>query len=618
MFKSIRWKFITIYFLLVFIAMVIVGVFIIQQFEEYYLNEESKKLSNIADQIIKSLAEYEQLEDRKQDVKLTIDQLAYMNVEIYVLEQEAPDFKIVATTNQNPSVRGSSAKDNPGILNFELIIDGRKAITEGDYKRKIQQIGSENGDQEINSYEAEPHPTKDMVLPIHNKTGKMIGILYLRSDLSAIYKSLEESRVILTKATMLALIITFFLGFFIARSVTEPINDVTVKAAKMARGDFDQIVDIKSDDEIGQLGSMFNHLTGKLKNTLAEISSEKSKLETILNNMADGLIAVNNGGRIIHANRSAVKMLGLPKGVLEHTPYDDMMGKLNEKLTLESIEEYSPDWVGSENIVKGDSIFLAKFAPFQDEKGEKAGIVMVLQDITERQKLDNMRKDFVANVSHELKTPLTSIKSYAETLLSGALDDRQLSESFLSVINTEADRMTRLVRDLLQLTSLDSKQVKWKKSEIDLVYLIENAVVKVDLTAKNKQQRIKFVSQEPTLIGTMDEDRIEQVLLNILSNAIKYTPEGGEIKIFLTQQEEQAIIKIIDNGMGIPKEDIPRLFERFYRVDKARSREMGGTGLGLSIAKQIIEAHDGSIDISSEFGEGTEVKIILPLREKTV
>ena len=260
----------------------------------------------------------------------------------------------------------------------------------------------------------------------------------------------------------------------------------------------------------------------------------------------------------------------------------------------------------------------ANFAPYKDEKGEKAGIVMVLQDITERQRLDNMRKEFVANVSHELKTPLTSIKSYTETLLEGALDDRELSEHFLEVVNSEADRMARLVRDLLQLSSLDYNQTKWNKRESDLVKIIENSVLKMSMTAKNKNQSLHFITREDALMVYLDTDRIEQVILNILSNALKYTPDNGEIKVFLDKKEQDAIIRIVDNGIGIPKEDIPRLFERFYRVDKARTRELGGTGLGLSIAQQIIEVHQGKIKINSNEGEGTEAVIILPLVEKTV
>lgn len=594
MFRSIRWKFITIYFLLVFIAMVIVGVFIIQQFEGYHLGVVSENLTRIARlNLLPNIEKIGDLDANRKEIQEIIGK-ASINEEIIVVNR---DFKIIASSND--SLLDRNIVD---IVDEQLITDGFLGqIAEKDSLVK-------NRDTVIN--------VKNMVFPIKAANGDIQGVLYLRSDLSDIYATLRKSTIILTQATMLALLITVVLGFFIARSVTEPITDVTVKAAKMAKGDFDQVVEVKSDDEIGQLANMFNYLTEKLKDTLSEISSEKSKMETILNYMADGLIAVNLQGEVIHANPSARRMLNLSRDELIREPYDDFIGELNEKLTLAYLDEHNPDWMGSEILRVKDSIYQANFAPFKDEKGDKSGIVMVLQDITERQKLDNMRKEFVANVSHELKTPLTSIKSYTETLLEGALDNREMAEQFLRVINSEADRMARLVRDLLQLSSLDYKQVKWNKKDADLVQIVKNSVFKLYMTAKNKKQKMTLITSEDKMMGYFDSDRIEQVILNVITNAIKYTPDGGEIKVFLERVGNQSIIRVTDNGIGIPKEDIPRLFERFYRVDKARSREMGGTGLGLSIAKQIIEAHEGRIWIESVYGEGTEVIIQLPLEEK--
>ena len=601
MFKSIRWKFITIYFLLVFMAMVIVGVFIIQQFQDYHLGVVSENLTKIArNYFVPELEGYADLDENKAQIQEyvdTWDKALKLKEDVFIVN---PDFQIIASSNE--LLVDKSAVD---VLEHILLSDARRG-----------QISEK--DKLINTGGDRPISVKNIVFPIKNATGKVTGILYFRADLSDINKTLDESRMILIQATLLALVITVVLGFLIARSVTEPISDVTVKAAKMARGDFDQIVEVKSDDEIGQLAAMFNYLREKLKITLSEISREKSKLETILDYMADGLIAVNNEGLIVHANPTALKMLNLTKEETETKAYDELIGHLNEQLTLKYIDENGSDWVGSEVIRQQDSIYQVNYAPFKDEKGEKTGIVMVLQDITERQKLDNMRKEFVANVSHELKTPLTSIKSYTETLLDGALDNRELSEQFLQVVNSEADRMSRLVKDLLQLSSLDYKQVKWNKKDADLVKIVESCVLKLNMTAKNKQQKIKFMNEGLPIVGYMDIDKIEQVVLNIMSNAIKYTPDGGEINVYLTQDESGAKIRVVDNGIGIPSEDLPRLFERFYRVDKARSRELGGTGLGLSIARQIVEAHEGQIEILSNYGEGTEVVINLPLQEKAV
>lgn len=598
MFKSMRWKFITIYFLLVFMAMVIVGVFIIQQFQDYHLGVVSENLTRVArDFFVPELQGYEDLDENRAKIQEYVDTWTKglkFKEDVFIVN---PDFQIIAGSNE--LLIDKSAVD---VLESRLLSDAHRG--------QISEMDNTGGNSPINA--------KNIVFPIKNADGKVIGILYFRADLSDIYKTLDESKMILIQATLLALFITVVLGFLIARSVTEPISDVTVKAAKMARGDFDQIVEVKSDDEIGQLAGMFNYLREKLKITLSEISREKSKLETILNYMADGLIAVNNEGAIVHVNPTALSMLNLSKEETETKSYDELIGHLNERLTLEYIEENDCDWVGSEVIRLQESIYQANYAPFKDEKGEKTGIVMVLQDITERQKLDNMRKEFVANVSHELKTPLTSIKSYTETLLDGALDNRELSEQFLQVVNSEADRMSRLVKDLLQLSSLDYKQVKWNKKSADLVKIVESCVLKLSMTAKNKQQKIKFVNEGVPVVGYMDIDKIEQVVLNIMSNAIKYTPDGGEINVYLTCDENMAKLQIVDNGIGIPVEDLPRIFERFYRVDKARSRELGGTGLGLSIARQIVEAHQGQIEILSNYGDGTEVVINLPLQEKVV
>ncbi len=596
MFKSIRWKFITIYFLLVFIAMIIVGVFIIQQFEDYHLGVVRDNLTRLAeDGLLNSFEKFNDINVNKDEIQKDVDTWARgYQEDIFVINM---DFKIIASSNT--SVLGKSGVD---LLDYQLLTEG--------YNGEIA---------ESNSIKRDEISVKNMVFPIRNQsTQQVIGILYLKANLTSIYDSLGESKNILTQATLLALIITVFLGYFIARSVTEPIKDVTIKASRMAKGDFDQIVEVKSDDEIGQLAEMFNYLREKLKITLTEVYNEKSKLQTILDYMADGLIAINNEGEIIHINPTAVKMLGLEHTQLKTIFYDDIMKDFNPKLTKEYMEFNDSTWTGSELIKLNKIILQANFAPYENEKGEKAGIVMVLQDITERQKLDNMRKEFVANVSHELKTPLTSIKSYTETLLEGALEDRQLSESFLQVVNSEADRMSRLIKDLLQLSSLDYNQTKWNKTENDLVKIIENSVLKISMMVKNKKQSLSFITDENKLDMHLDIDRIEQVILNILSNAIKYTHEGGNIEIFLKKENDQAIISIKDDGIGIPIEDTPRLFERFYRVDKARSRELGGTGLGLSIAKQIIEAHNGRIEINSKEGEGTEVVLIIPLEEKRV
>ena len=454
---------------------------------------------------------------------------------------------------------------------------------------------------------------KSLVFPI-GEEDQIKGVLYIREDMTSIYKTIDDSRLIFVQAMVIALLITVVLGFFIARSITVPINDVTEKAEKMARGDFSQEVSVKSDDEIGRLAEMFNLLRKQLNLTLSEISNEKSKLETILKYMADGLIAVDLSGHIIHANPAAMAMLSITADDMENRYYDDIIRNYNEGLMFDKLRENSKDGGNSDIFFYGGSTFAVRYDRFKDENAQDVGIIMILQDITERQKLENMQTDFVANVSHELKTPLTTIKSYTETLLDGHVDDKETETQFLGIIDQEADRMNRLVKELLQLSRLDYKQEKWNKKESNLISLLKSVVTKVEITAKNKNQHMNCIFDEgQKIMAVIDRDGIEQVLLNVLSNAIKYTQEGGRIDIDALRKDRWAQIIITDNGIGIPEKELSRVFERFFRVDKARSRAMGGTGLGLAISKQIVEEHKGAIEIESKEGRGTKVTVTLPL-----
>jgi len=304
---------------------------------------------------------------------------------------------------------------------------------------------------------------------------------------------------------------------------------------------------------------------------------------------------------------------------IQEKTYDSVLARLNKKLTLEYIKENDESWSGSQIITwKDKTAVRASYAPYVSQGDNLGGIIVLLQDVTKHEKFETMRKEFVANVSHELKTPITTIKSYTETLLDGAVEDGEMIRKFLNTINLETDRMTRLVGDLLQLSNLDSKQIKWDKKTMDPDDVINRVIYKLDMSIQKKQLKLAYVPIEEGIKVYADEDRIEQVLLNIINNAVKYTADRGSISIETSRIGRNLQIRISDNGIGIPDEDIPRVFERFYRVDKARTRDMGGTGLGLSIAKEIVEAHGGSISVSSSTKEGTEVVILLPSVETVI
>lgn len=421
---------------------------------------------------------------------------------------------------------------------------------------------------------------------------------------------IEEFNNIILNVAFIAVIASLIIGYILSKTITIPIADIMQKARAIAEGEFGRVLEVRSDDEIGDLTKTFNYMSSELKNTLIEISSEKSKIETILKNMTDGIIAFNIKGEIIHINPAAKVMLGENELSMNFNEFSDKYG-LN--ISLEDIVYLQISTAEEKSVFINDKYIRIYFATFTDDNKKAEGVIAVLQDVTEMQKLDNMRKEFVANVSHEMRTPLTSIKSYAETLLDGAYKDSETAVKFLTVINSEADRMTRLVKDLLQLSRLDNHQMQWNMQQFSFTELIRNSIVKLQIEAENKNQKIEsyIMGDIPEIKG--DRDRIEQVVLNILTNAIKYTPEGGKITVYVSRIFNDVTLKVADTGIGIPRKDLSRIFERFYRVDKARSREMGGTGLGLSIAKEIVEAHGGTITAESELGKGTEITVKLPI-----
>lgn len=437
-------------------------------------------------------------------------------------------------------------------------------------------------------------------------------IILVEQSKEYIFNQLNEVRIIYGAGIVIVAFIGIIVSITFASNITKPIEILTKETEKIAKGDIDgvRLPDRnKAGYEISKLIETFSSMTTQIRNNLNEISSEKSKLETILLHLTDGVLAFNLNGEIIHANLAAKKIFKL-KG---NESFTQIFSKYKIDINMEKII-YLDDWTSSEQMVSVDDTFVNMFfAPFRDEKERASGVIVVIQDTTKQAKLDDMRKEFVANVSHELKTPLTSIKTYTETILDQDIDEES-ENKFLNVILNEANRMTRLVSDLLQLTKFDYKKVAWNKIEFDLPELVKQICEKHKIQADTKNQILDcfITSNVPTV--NADRDGIEQVVTNILTNSIKYTPEGGNIKVYVGSVHDDAYIKIIDNGIGIPKEDLPRVFERFYRVDKARSREMGGTGLGLPIAKEIIEANGGSIDMKSEIGKGTEVVIKVPLK----
>lgn len=575
--------------------MLIVGVFITDQFEKYHLNIVKDNLTYTANNVVRTMIKDVDLIENKDDIQENlIKSTISLGYEISIIEGDS--YNIIASTNLD-----FVDKNAMDVLEKSVILSSlNNRVTEKD-------IQSENTDS---------YRIKHMAFSYkEDQSDNLDYIIYGRASLDSVYRTLSNSTVILLRATVIALLVTIVLGYLMAGSITVPINQLTMKALKMAKGDFRQRVTVKSDDEIGQLGSMFNYLTEKLDTTLLEISSEKSKLNAIIKHMEDGLVAIDGKGQIIHYNPSFLSMLNLREKDLTDKSYDKIIDDYSKDLEYGAILQKSIS-NSSENIIFENNkkrILKASPALFRDEAGRISGAIVVFQDITESQRLEDMRREFVANVSHELKTPITTIKSYSETLLCGALEDKELSKNFVEVIENEADRMSSLVKDLLQLSHMDYEKVVWEMHHLDLREIVTDSVRKLEVHFQNKNQKLNMKISDEAVPIYADRGKIQQVIINLLTNAIKYTPENGNIRISAQVVDKNAIFQIQDSGIGIPKEDIKRIFERFYRVDKGRSRAQGGTGLGLSIAHNIIKQHKGSIKVSSELEKGSIFTVYFPV-----
>ena len=419
----------------------------------------------------------------------------------------------------------------------------------------------------------------------------------------------QQTKLISIIAFVLILIVVIAISIVLSKFVIYPINKLIKSAEKITEED-KKIKKAKFRSETYDLENIINEMTTELKENLSEVSTQKNQIETILLHMTDGIIAFNMQGEIILINPAAKKFLSIRP---EDNTFEDIFSKFKLDINMEKII-YLENWTSTEQRIQVEDRYVnVFFAPFKNETDRPDGVIAVIQDITEHVKLDNMQKEFVADVSHELKTPITSIMGYADTLLEGEYD-KETQEKFLNVIAVEARRMAKLVTDLLTLSRYDSNKKKMQKESFDLGELVKKCQDKLAIEIKKKNHTVNcFVTADVPPVYA-DKSEIERVVLNILSNSIKYTKDGGEIKIYVGFVYNDAYIKIFDNGIGIPEEDLNRIFERFYRVDKARTREMGGTGLGLSIAKEILDKNGGSIDIKSVVGQGTEVVVRVPTK----
>ncbi len=455
----------------------------------------------------------------------------------------------------------------------------------------------------------------DYAFPIMSGT-QVRYIIYIKEDCSDRNSALTWLFFMLIASWFFSGAIAVIVGMIFATDITNPLKQLTEKARLLTEGDINALEQSDIKDEIGQMTNMLVLLAKKGEDATAKANEEKNKIETILQNMTDGILAFDINGKLIHFNNEAQRLLG--RKYLDDITFDRFFKELNANITLGDIL-YVKNEQGeeTERTIKVDEQFLTlSFATFMLQN-KTAGIIVIIHDITKQERLEKSRREFVSNVSHELRTPLTTIKSYAEMLSDTPDADVELRTRFLGTITSESDRMTRMISDFLTLSQLDENQAYMKNiDEIDVRALVDNIIERNIFTAKKKNIELKHrrINKTPKIMGY--RDGLDRVITNIVTNALKYTREGGTVTVYTSKVYKDIQIKVADTGIGISEEQLPKIFDRFFRVDKARSRDRGGSGLGLAIAKQTIESFfGGKIKITSELNVGTEVTITIPVGE---
>lgn len=455
----------------------------------------------------------------------------------------------------------------------------------------------------------------DYALPL--TVGDASCIIYLRDTQDELHEINWMLFSIILQALFIGLLIAILLSFFLARAISMPLSRLTEGVQRVAKGDFKDKISVHSADEIGVLTENFNTMSRMLEENLDEINGEREKLETVLSCLKDAVITFGKDGRPLQINRAATDLFADAK---------------REELTLDYIFSLLHYESGGIDISLDDEsggdvpavrykgrVYVLYFGNirYRDASSMREGVILVIHDVTQSYELDRSRREFVANASHELRTPLTTIKMVIEALAGDeGVTKNEMNKSFLDMAETESTRMELLIKNLLTLSQLDSKTMNFNVREFDLEESVAYLAKSLAVNASAHGHKLTFDGAYDPVIIRGDKIRIEQILINITSNAIKYTPDGGRISLRLHDLGDRAEITITDNGVGIPEEDIPHLFERFYRVEKARSSDKGGTGLGLAIAKEFAVAHGGDIRVSSIVGKGTTFTVTLPKQGK--
>ncbi|MCZ3746865.1 cell wall metabolism sensor histidine kinase WalK [Limosilactobacillus vaginalis] len=528
--------------------------------------------------------------------------------------------KILAEVNNN-NISEIRVIDSQGVVRGTSNFDNRNMIGQKTTEQMVKATLVNNRSHTENVYDNSNHTRYYVnIIPlVDNSNNNVVGVVYLRASLESVYSNINSITLIYLSAALITIVIGLLLAIIISQEITRPIEEMRKQTLRIARGDFSGQVRVMGNDELGQLAGAVNNLSVRVEEAQESGDSERRRLDSVLSHMSDGVLATDRRGNVTIVNNMALQLLGV-----EHD--DELIGKsiidvldIRHDYTVRQLVNSEQKEMILDMSNSGSNLILnAYFSPIQRESGFVSGLVCVLHDVTSQQKEEQERKEFVSNVSHELRTPLTSVKSYVEALSDGAWQDKEIAPQFLKVVQDETERMIRMINDLLSLSRMDAGTTKLNLEYVNINELFNyilnrfDMIIKKEEDPKKKKYTIERFFTKKDLWVEIDTDKFTQVIDNIMNNAIKYSPDGGVITARLLETHNHVIMSISDQGLGIPRKDLSHIFDRFFRVDKARSRKQGGTGLGLAISKEVVNMLGGQIWVDSVEGKGSTFYISLP------
>ena len=528
--------------------------------------------------------------------------------------------KILAEVNNN-NISEIRVIDSQGVVRGTSNFDNRNMIGQKTTEQMVKATLVNNRSHTENVYDNSNHTRYYVnIIPlVDNSNNNVVGVVYLRASLESVYSNINSITLIYLSAALITIVIGLLLAIIISQEITRPIEEMRKQTLRIARGDFSGQVRVMGNDELGQLAGAVNNLSVRVEEAQESSDSERRRLDSVLSHMSDGVLATDRRGNVTIVNNMALQLLEV-----EHD--DELIGKsiidvldIRHDYTVRQLVNSEQKEMILDMSNSGSNLILnAYFSPIQRESGFVSGLVCVLRDVTSQQKEEQERKEFVSNVSHELRTPLTSVKSYVEALSDGAWQDKEIAPQFLKVVQDETERMIRMIDDLLSLSRMDAGTTKLNLEYVNINELFNyilnrfDMIIKKEEDPKKKKYTIERFFTKKDLWVEIDTDKFTQVIDNIMNNAIKYSPDGGVITARLLETHNHVIMSISDQGLGIPRKDLSHIFDRFFRVDKARSRKQGGTGLGLAISKEVVNMLGGQIWVDSVEGKGSTFYISLP------